>query len=197
MRDPVERVISHYYYVLSKSCNQLHQQVTSQNISLKNFVSSGICLHTDNGQARLLSTLGAITDYGKGSAEMLESAKKNIQEHFAVVRLTEKFDATLILMQAKLNWKIPVYFKQNTTKNRPAKKDISRDTLKLIENYNELDIELYKYVQNIFEEQLNQHPFFKRELKNLRLINRVYQPPSKIYSFCRSTIHKLKVSIES
>lgn len=197
MRDPVERVISHYYYVLSKPCNQLYQQVTSQNISLKDFVSSGMCLHTDNGQTRLLSTLGASTSYGQCSTEMLESAKKNIQEHFAVVGLAEKFDETLILLQTKFQWKIPIYSKQNTTKNRPSKEDIPRDALKIIENYNEVDTELYKYVKEIFNEQINQQmPFFKRELKTLRLINQVYQPPSKIYTFCRSTIHELKASIE-
>lgn len=196
MRDPVERVISHYYYVLSKPYNQLHQQVTSQNISLKDFVSSGMCLHADNGQTRLLSTLGASTGYGQCSTEMLESAKKNIQEHFAVVGLAEKFDETLILMQTKLQWKIPVYSKQNTTKNRPAKEDISRDVLKIIESYNEVDSELYKYVEKMVDEQINQQmPFFNRELKTLRLFNRVYQPPSKIYTFCRSTIHELKASI--
>lgn len=197
MRDPIERVISHYYYILSEPSNQLHQEVISQNISLKDFLSSGICQEIDNGQTRLLSTLGASSGYSKCSSEMLESAKNNIQEHFTVVGLTEKFDATLILMQTKLRWKIPVYFKQNTTKTRPSKKDISRDTLRLIESYNELDIELYKYVQNIFEEQLNQQvPLLKIELGRLRLINRVNQSKSKIHTSYRANVHRLKVFLK-
>lgn len=197
MRDPVERVISHYYYVLCDSHNHLHQEVISQNISLKDFVSRGMCRNLDNGQTRHLSTIGADVAYGKCSTEMLESAKKNIQEHFAVVGLSERFDETLVLMQKRFQWQVPVYSKQNVNKNRLFKKDISQDTLKVLKSYNQLDIELYQYVKEIFEEQINQQKYsFKTDLKKISLSNRVYQFNNKIYSSYRSVIHQLKASVK-
>lgn len=175
LRDPIERVISHYYYVLREPRNELHERVTSQNMSLKDFVGSGIYLHLDNGQTRLISTTGADFAYGQCSEEMLRSAKENIKEHFIVVGLAERFDESLILLKRSLKWtRMPFYTKQNVTKNRPLKQDVSKDTLNLLEKYNELDIELYKHAQGLFEEIINQQVEFELELKNLKIINQVY-----------------------
>jgi hypothetical protein len=175
VRDPIERVISHYYFELRTPSHELYKKIKSQNMSLEDFVRSGVCLHLDNGQTRLLSTTGAGIGYGQCSNELLESAKKNLREHFAVVGLVERFDETLILLKRKFKWKMPFYIKQNVTKQRPLKENIPKDTLKLIESYNQLDIELYKYTQKLFEELINQQPpLFELELKSLKLFNQTW-----------------------
>lgn len=44
--------------------------------------------------------------YGQCSPEMLESAKKNLQD-FAAVGLTERYNETLILLKRAFNWHNP------------------------------------------------------------------------------------------
>lgn len=184
LREPVDRVISHYYYVLRKPNHYLYEQVKSKNMSLKDYVSSGITKELDNSQARLLSSIAADIPYGECSSDVLESAKKNLQEHFAVVGLADKFDETLILLKQAFNWKTPFYIKANITRNRPLREDIPQETLDVIEKYNQLDIELFNYAKQKFEEQINQlGNSFEIEMAQLNLLNRIYTKTYPIY--CR------------
>ncbi len=184
LREPVDRVISHYYYVLRKPNHHLYEQVKSKNMSLKDYVSSGITKELDNSQARLLSSIAADIPFGECSPDVLESAKRNLEEHFAVIGLADKFDETLILLKRAFNWRTPFYIKANITKNRPLKEDISQETLDIIKNYNELDIELFNYAKQKFEEQINQlGKSFEIEMAQLNLLNRIYTKTHPIY--CR------------
>jgi len=191
LRDPVERVISHYYYILRNPSNELYNQVAGTGMNLKDFVQSGLSLEIDNGQTRLLSSTGAVVPYKQCSSEILESAKQNVKERFSTIGFVERFDETLILLKRTFNWKMPFYTKSNVTQNRPLKTEISKSTLDVIEAYIQLDIQLYQFVQERFAEQICQQGFlFKKDLSTLRLINRVYQPYSKTHTFSRSTTQK-------
>lgn len=191
LREPVDRVISHYYYVLRKPNHYLYEQVTSKNMTLKDYVSSGITRELDNSQTRLLSSIAADIPFGKCSPDVLESAKKNLEEHFAVIGLADKFDETLILLKRAFNWKTPFYIKANITKNRPLKEDISQETLEVIKKYNELDTELFNYAKQKFEEQINQlGKSFEMEMAQLNLLNRIYTKTHPIY--CR-ILNKTKI----
>lgn len=188
LRDPVERIISHYYYVLRSPEHYLYEQVTSRNMSLKDYICSGITKELNNSQTRLLCTKAALETYEQGSKEILESAKKNLQEEFAVVGLAERFDETLILLKRKFKWNLPFYIKANTTKDRPLKNDISQETLKIIEKYNELDVELFEFVNKKFQAVITQSgSLFEMELKQLQLVNTGY---STIRSFYRRILKK-------
>lgn len=198
LRDPIERVISHYYYILRTPDHEFHNEVTSKNMSLKDYVGSRMTTELDNAQLRILYGVEATGNgfgqcsigFGQCSTEMLESVKKNIREHFAVVGLTERFDETLILLKRAFGWKPPYYIKQNVTKNRPLKEEISKDTLNLIEKYNELDIELYRYVEEMFEKIINQSGhLYALELKQFKLLNEIY---SKTYPLYRRVVKKVK-----
>jgi len=200
LRDPVDRVISHYYHVLRHSNHYLHEEVKSRDMSLKDYVSSGISVELDNGQTRDISGEGIYQipfpnigiGYGQCSTEMLERAKKHLREHFAVVGFLERFDETLILLKRTFGWGNPCYVKSNVGENRPYKRDISKDTLKVIEKYNELDIELYKYAGEVFEGLINKQLLsssFERELKEFKLLNKYC---GKIYIFSQRVKRKLK-----
>ena len=55
LRDPADRIISHYYFVLRKAGHYLYKEVTSRNMTLRDDVVSGISSELDNGQTRLVS----------------------------------------------------------------------------------------------------------------------------------------------
>ncbi|MBI4530369.1 MAG: sulfotransferase family 2 domain-containing protein [Candidatus Latescibacteria bacterium] len=186
LRDPVDRIISHYYFVLRTPQHRLYERVTSQNMSLEEYVSSGISTEVNNGQTRLLSGAGGGIGFGECSGELLELAVRNIRDHFAVVGFSERFDETLILMKRVIDWRhLPFYIKQNVTKERPSVEGIPRRTISTIEKYNELDCELYASAKRSFEETLTGYRLNKEFVKFV-VLNRVYQTVWPSYRFLRS-----------
>lgn len=173
MRDPVDRIISHYYFVLRQPEHYLYNTVTSHNMSLKDYVRSGISTELDNGQTRLLAGIDHTVPFRQCSTETLETAKENLQKYFVAVGLTERFDETLLLLKRTLGWKNIFYIKENVNESRPGIKDVNEDTIKVIEKHNELDIQLYQYVTQKFNETLkSQDGQFERELELFKLLNR-------------------------
>jgi hypothetical protein len=184
LRDPVERTISHYYMILENPMDIFHKEVTSNHMSLKDFVCSDLSdriVTLKNGQTKLLAGMeaDAAVNFEKRSSDILELAKINLKEHFIVAGLQERFDENLMLLRRVFKWRNVFYIRMGGDKPRPKKKDIPRETLNIIEKYNELDIELYKYAKERFDEQvLQQGPNFEKELKEFRSWNKVY---SKVY----------------
>ncbi len=158
LREPIDRVISHYYFVNRRPDHYLYETVKSKNLTLKQYVETKLSTELNNGQTRLLS--GEMDEekypFGKCSQKMLERAKKNLKKHFSIVGIQEEFDDTLLLIQKILNWKIS-YIKENVTQNRPWMDEIPKETIELIKNYNRLDIELYNYAQKIFADLKKNH----------------------------------------
>mgnify|MGYP001031531163 CR=1 FL=1 len=184
LRNPIDRIVSHYYYVIQHPNHYLHQDVVSHKMSLKDYVCSGISTELDNGQTRLLSGIEDPIDFGQCSFEILEKAKNNLKYHFAVVGLLERFNESLVLMKKKFNWKIPLYIHANQTRNRPQSNTFSQDTLKAITKYNQLDIELYEYAEQLFDELIfKQNQTFYYELTKLTLSTLLYQKARKIYAY--------------
>ena len=181
LRDPVDRIISYYYHLRRnpKYKKLYYNDVTSQPMSLEDFVRSGLAPVLENGQTRLLSGVREVDT----ANEILKRAKKNLQEHFTVVGLTERFDETLILLKRVFGWRNIFYTKLNVGTNRSKKEDIPKETLSVIEKHNELDIELYRYAQERFNEQIRQQgPSFERELREFRSLNKLY---GNLYKFLR------------
>ncbi len=192
LRDPVERIISHYYYVLRTPIHYLYKDVKAKNMSLKEYACSGLSVELDNGQTRLISGFNFRDHSQPASQEMLEVAKQNLKSQFAVVGSVENFNKTLMLLKKEFGWKMPFYVKQNTTKNRLLKERVSKETLDVIKKHNELDIELYRYAKDIFEDLVNQQDAsFEREIKVFNLLNGVYQTYRGVYASSRLAALKM------
>lgn len=99
LRDPVDRVISMYYYY-QKTKNPLFQH-----LSLKEFVESYPAVQ--NGMTKNFSGVTLkrqllpeeAKDKVPFTAENLELAKHNLQTQFKFVGISERFDESLILLQ--------------------------------------------------------------------------------------------------
>lgn len=198
LRDPIDRIISHYYFVLRRPDHYLHAEVTSKRMSLRDYVDSGISPELMNGQTRLISGFEGNTPL---SRDVLEVAQSNLKEYFAVVGTFEKFDETLVLMKMIFGWRNVLYAKQNVTKKRPLKEDVPSNALRIIEKYNILDLELYEFSKKIMEEMIDQQgPSFQTELRNFKVWNRYLGFPygmtcqvvQKGYSLLRSVIQQSK-----
>jgi Sulfotransferase family len=151
LRHPVERVISHYYYILRKPSHYLYREVAGRNMSLQDYITSGLSSQElKNGQTWLIS--------GKdnNNLESLAVAKQNLQQHFIAVGITEQFDRSLAIFQQKLGWDKINYESANVTPNRPQRDEISPEIVSLIEKLNYLDMELYDFANSLFTKSLQE-----------------------------------------
>lgn len=157
LREPIERVISSYYYMLTTPDNPFHKDVVQYKF-FEDYLGSKegkrFKLH-DNFQVRLLSGIRGV-GYGECSQEMLEAAKFNLNNSFSLVGLTENFDDFLASCQKKLGWKHIPARKENVNSSRPSKNEISEKALRKIAADNIFDIELYGYVKEQVEKSLLQ-----------------------------------------
>jgi hypothetical protein len=170
LRNTVDRVVSFYSHI-TRDGQEDDEQLLSyrttakqNNMSLSDFVASGIAYQTDNHQTRILSNMNP--SVGECTPDMLEEAKKNLREHFAVVGLTERFDESVMLMKKVFGWKTPFYLTTNVSQNRPS---VDEEDIKVIEEHNKLDIELYNYASELLDEQIKNHgPSFEKEVEDFR-----------------------------
>jgi hypothetical protein len=206
LRDPVDRVISHYYFARKNPAHYLHQEVTSKQMSLVDFVSSGLSTELTNDQTRMISGVERVnTRLLDGeerrtlrpgpepvTREVLEIAKKNLREHFAAVGLFDRFDESLLLFKKVLGWGSIYYVRLNVTKDRPAKQQVPDEARRLVERYNEMDMELYEYARRRFEEAIReQGTEFQSALHSFQRKNRVYEMALQGYARTREAIPKM------
>jgi hypothetical protein len=95
----------------------------------------------------------------------LEKAKQNIEAHFLVAGVTEMFEESLFLIKQNFNLDNIFYIKKNSTKTRPKKDDLSKETLEIIKENNQLDIKLYNFVKQNLKEKIDSlDPEYKSKL---------------------------------
>ncbi|MEG4586381.1 sulfotransferase family 2 domain-containing protein [Microcoleus sp. MOSTC5] len=141
LREPIERVISFYYHVFGRTEH-----------SLEYLISCKQSIEFDNLQVRMLSGVGWKVPYGHCSCNMLEQAKHNLL-HYYTFGIQDRFPESLETFSRHLGWSQIQIVAENVGKNKPKSSDIGQQTLHLIAEQNLLDIELYQFAKQLFEEQ--------------------------------------------
>ncbi len=145
LRDPVDRVISAFYFMRSYKLHPLYWKMRRQNWTLEDFVNNS---QRDNVQSKIV----AGSEYNEPcTREIVETAKNNLRNHFSIVGLSARLEESLALMKLRFGWKLSSYSSFNVTRSRPKKRDLPQATLDLIHQRNAFDIELYACAQEIFE----------------------------------------------
>lgn len=173
LREPIDRVLSDYYFILRTPSTPHHAYVTENNLSLKEVVESTkplIMMH--NTQTILLSGLWQ-PGIQECSEEVLERAMENLRRHFTVC-ITERFDESLLLLKNRFKWQKIDYQKANVTLNRPNKKDVPQNAVDAIVKTNQFDIRLYQFALSLFEQQVKASGrCFSTQVKLFQLFNRL------------------------
>ncbi len=173
LRHPVDRTVSHYYFVKKSVDHPLHQHVIGKDIDLISYITGKITAETTHDQVRRLSGL----EPAAAGETALARAKNNLESPiFAAAGLTERFDETLLLLKKRLGWKrYPLYRRQNITKKRPRIVEIDPGALQRIERANAWDMQLYRYASARFAQEIRAGFVPPMELLVFRMLNRLYQ----------------------
>ncbi|GAG93090.1 unnamed protein product [marine sediment metagenome] len=156
----------------------LYDLVKREGMTLEDYVGSGVSLELSNGQTKSLAGVpwhDVPWEDVDLPPDMLQIAKENLRNRFVVVGLTEKFDESLLLMKQRFGWRDIFYTRQEVTAKRPPKSAIPPSTLRIIEEKNNQDMELYAFAKQLLEEQIsNEGPSFERRVKLFRLLHGAY-----------------------
>jgi hypothetical protein len=173
IRDPIDRVVSYYYYIRRRPADRLHAPVMEEDIDLARFVESGMARdHTDNSFVRFISG-DPFVELGSVDDALLERAKSNIRDHFVLTGSMEQFDETVLLLKKAMGWSRPVHYRrQNVTAGRPAVEGLDAKTKAVVERATELDRELVEHCRALFRERLASMPAsFEGELRRFKRRN--------------------------
>ena len=153
LREPIDRALSVYYHLREQGHIDQHE-------SLDDFVNrdnpAGRVWPIDNAQTRYLAgTRGEIDDRPAHACDraMLDLATRRLREDIHHLIVQDRFDEGVIVAAHELGWKNPTFATSNTTHQRRSVRETPAELIDRIAGLNELDAELYRTAQQLFDER--------------------------------------------
>lgn len=154
LRYPVDRIISHYYFVKRFPKHYLHDKMMLLNMKLEDYVASDLSEELTNWYTIHFSSM-SLSDLRKNPDEAFEKALENMLKYDLIGFLD---DYPLFIRQLKehANFKkCDNLEKRNATIDRPHIDEVSSDVKEIIKERNSLDIELYSILKRKFSSLSN------------------------------------------
>tara|TARA_Y100000991_G_C21960705_1_gene344327 strand:- start:317 stop:1051 length:735 start_codon:yes stop_codon:yes gene_type:complete len=165
LRDPIDRSISHYFFIKQSPLKQKNMHVNYSQRQINRLYSLERIFHKnrfkkyklfsswliDNMQTRYLA--GWKHYYlPKNSKLLLNIAKNNLKNKIKAFGLKEEYDDSIKIFENIFDWKKnnQIVDRQMTTR---IKKEVTDLDLRAVKDNNLLDIELYDFAQELFEDQ--------------------------------------------
>jgi hypothetical protein len=160
LREPLDRLVSHYYLQRESPRDPLHEIAVRYPIE----EWARRVVDADNGQVQFIAGLT-----GAPTRDWLVQAEKNLRT-FALVGLTHRFEETLVLMKHQLGIERTAHLRANAGRIRVDVDRLPARTREALARYVQLDDELYRIAQDLFEAQMERAgPAFHRDLEQLRI----------------------------
>ena len=192
IRDPINRVLSTYYYVLSQKNNPQNLSTSNNQMTIYDFVQSGVNPFLINGQTQLISgKTGNIDNPIIESEELFSLAKENIENDFLFLGITEMFDETILILKNMLGWHMPYYSIANRTKKKPNYDAVNPTIISFIKEHNQLDIKLYNFTKtSLLNRIAGENDIFQDRINKFKKINVVIHAAGITYKSYCSTVTK-------
>ena len=177
-RDPVDRIISHYFYVREQPTHRLHSAVIDNGMTLQQYALSNLSGELDNGITRMLCGRAEL-DSLRGDAPCtqvhFDEAKQNLQNSFCCVGLVEEFDRSMRLLSKVFGWPEREVTSQNVTRNRKPLAEVDEPAVKAIRERNGFDLALYEIAKQRFYDLCETHGIESRANTEGGLLPRLKQ----------------------
>jgi len=142
-RDPVDRVISYYFFVKQQKQHYLHDRVVKSNMRLEDFASSFLSVEMRNWYTTHFTGL-SIEQAESNPKESLRRAVKIISKKYGIIGFQDDLPAVTnkLITSAHLYKKFDNQV-LNKTRKRIEIEEVPENTKKTITEVNFLDIKLY------------------------------------------------------
>jgi hypothetical protein len=142
-RDPIDRIVSHYFYVKRLKNHHLHDWVMRENIELQDYVSSRVSDELQNWYTTHFSGL-SVEEVNKNPEEALQRAVHIISTRYDIVGFQDELSVAAQKLKNAANLRLPFADrKENKTRERVALSEISVHARRIIGEVNFVDVRLF------------------------------------------------------
>lgn len=171
LRNPIDRVLSYYNYVMGKADHPMHEHVNNK--SLLDFLAASPTPELSNGQSKRFS---GFLHHGKPDDDCLYNIAKNtLDECFSLVLTTCLFDEGLLLLKNRLMLTDIYYLRNNVSKAYIKRSDLNEQEVAIITDMNQADIKLFAWAkakcQGLIESELSPDQISDFKDKNTQWAN--------------------------
>ncbi|KZC98670.1 hypothetical protein TH47_14610 [Thalassospira sp. MCCC 1A02803] len=146
LRDPVDHVVSFYYYIKNHPKHSQFSLIQERDMNLSEIYRTTPPPLLDNLQVRYLCGKPST----KLSEEDLEQAKTNLRSKFELVGTLDNLDAAIVRLSRLLNLSKQATIQHiNVGKHRPHFEEVPKATRDAIEEHNSFSRELYEYAKSL------------------------------------------------
>lgn len=151
LRDPVDRIVSHYYYAKRDQRHYLHQRIHDESIGLLEYVAKPLTREVQNWHVSTFSgrSFSEVPANPQGSIDL---AFDFITRQFQVVGFLDDLPGAMnqigTLARFHSRFENGTY---NKTKDRPKIEQVDAEVLRKITELNSLDVQLYERLRNHFK----------------------------------------------
>lgn len=165
LRNPVDLVISSYYYIRKTPKHKQHTLVNE--LTLSEFIAMRKEMNLDNIQTRHLACIatnmvGSDIDFSQYGLQYLEIARQELARS-TYVFLTEKFDESLQILKGDKILRSISYKRKNVSVQDKSQLNIPESVIKQIQDDNKFDLELYAEAKKINSLLSVNHPSSRNE----------------------------------
>lgn len=148
-RDPVERIISHYYYAKTTRNHYLHSAINSWRLGLEDYITrDGLSGELRNWYTTHFSGM-TIKEAENNPKESVDKAVKTVLNRYDLVGFLDNFSSFVENLHKQANLCYPYQNqKLNVTEGKPPRDSIEPTTLSKIERVNFLDVVLYNRLRD-------------------------------------------------
>ncbi|MBN1866538.1 sulfotransferase family 2 domain-containing protein [Candidatus Sumerlaeota bacterium] len=147
-RDPIDRVVSHYYFAQREPGHYLRSKILESSMSLEEYATSGLSDEIRNWYTCYFAQR-ALRDTERSPEQTVAKAVSVVLNRYDVIGFLDDFAAfaEALRSRARLRYEYRDH-RVNVTQNRPPLESIPRSTLARIEEANRLDVAFYREIRN-------------------------------------------------
>lgn len=201
LRQPIQRVLSHYRYLQGNVVHEKHQDV--KQMSLEDYAASALKEIQNKQTLRLLGdpSRAAQQQSLNDPEPLFKAAKQVLERQFTFFGITEQYTRLLLMAQKLLKWENIVYRRKNSSsglvtselvtselgtkdldpnESGPSNGTIEQSEadqqgMKIIHERNQLDLQLYDFACQLFESRYSELAIPPEAEETFEHINQRYQ----------------------
>jgi hypothetical protein len=147
LRDPVERIVSHYFYAKRTPRHYFYARMHESNMDLDDYLTSNASGELRNAYTTHFSGL-AVDEAEQNPEESIAKAAQTILERYDVVGFLDDFTFFVEELRRKANL-VHAYQGErvNVSRDRPSIDRVPKSAIEKIQQVNSLDIALYQRIR--------------------------------------------------
>jgi hypothetical protein len=169
LRDPVERVISEFFFLKRWPKSHLYKYLNENKVTLIDYVTSDIGVLRRRGSNNMTNSLSGTK--GRSIGERFEMAWRHLAKRFVFFGLLERFDESLLMLGKTVGLNETFYERQNV-RAMAVDRVVTQAEIDVIAEYNRLDVRLYEAAAREFDSRVQaMGPGFRSELRMFTKVN--------------------------